>query len=287
VRAFIRNLPDPEQVTAGFYMGSDGYVWGRTFSHVDESQNGRLEYDKHWMRMLLWARLAIDPDTPDTFFKAELAKRLPAAGTDALWDAWTSASKIIPAVNRMHWHNWDFQWQVETCTGEHGSFHDVLEWMRCGGMRGAGVAPIKHFVQAPDREWNRTTPFDAADRLETWAGQALSGTEPMQDEPEDELHATVADIRAQALLGRYYAAKFRAATYLAIFERTSETESRDRAIAHIETAAQRMAAYTDHAARYYKPQVLARCGPVDWAALRAAAEKDIELARGLAPRKTP
>ena len=35
-------------VTPGFYMGSDGYLWGREFTSKDETLSGELEIKKHW-----------------------------------------------------------------------------------------------------------------------------------------------------------------------------------------------------------------------------------------------
>ena len=41
---------------AGFYMGPDGYVWGRDFASKDPELARRTEMDKQWYRFMLWGR---------------------------------------------------------------------------------------------------------------------------------------------------------------------------------------------------------------------------------------
>ena len=49
VKTFINHL-DMEN-TVGFYMGSDGYVWGREFNSLNPELAGVLELEKHWYRV--------------------------------------------------------------------------------------------------------------------------------------------------------------------------------------------------------------------------------------------
>jgi len=57
VRNYIQEMP--HDVSPGFYMGSDGYVWGREFIAKNPKMAGRLEIDKHWYRMRQWGQLAM------------------------------------------------------------------------------------------------------------------------------------------------------------------------------------------------------------------------------------
>ncbi|MDX2429439.1 MAG: hypothetical protein QNK35_00810, partial [Bacteroides sp.] len=109
VREFIRNLPPAEQ-TEGFHMGSDGYVWGREFVSTEPESPRQLEIEKHWYRFMLWGRLGYDPTLSNAVFEKAMQHRFPGKPTRALQQVWARASRIIPAVNRFHWHDWDFQW---------------------------------------------------------------------------------------------------------------------------------------------------------------------------------
>ena len=46
VREFLKNMP--HDVMAGYYVGSDGYVWGREFTSRTPSTPRQLEVRKHW-----------------------------------------------------------------------------------------------------------------------------------------------------------------------------------------------------------------------------------------------
>ncbi|OUW18224.1 MAG: hypothetical protein CBD18_03250, partial [Opitutales bacterium TMED158] len=55
-REFIRNMP--HQHIRGFYMGSDGYFWGREFISKNPELAGRLEIDKHWYNFRMFGEMA-------------------------------------------------------------------------------------------------------------------------------------------------------------------------------------------------------------------------------------
>lgn len=59
-RAYIRNMPGPDKV-AGFYMGPDGYNWGREAMSVRPETPRQLVIQKKWFSFLLWGRLSFDP----------------------------------------------------------------------------------------------------------------------------------------------------------------------------------------------------------------------------------
>jgi hypothetical protein len=46
-RAYIRNLPGPEKL-AGYYMGPDGYIWGREFIGTAPDTPRELVMKKQW-----------------------------------------------------------------------------------------------------------------------------------------------------------------------------------------------------------------------------------------------
>ncbi|MCP4262034.1 MAG: carbohydrate-binding family 6 protein, partial [Planctomycetes bacterium] len=55
VREFLQNVPrDLMRYEAGFYMGPDGFVFGREFVSKDPELSGELEVRKHWYRFMLW-----------------------------------------------------------------------------------------------------------------------------------------------------------------------------------------------------------------------------------------
>jgi len=59
VRTFIKNVP--YDVSKGFYLGSDQYIWGREFLSTEPDVKRQLELNKHWYHWMIWGRLGYNP----------------------------------------------------------------------------------------------------------------------------------------------------------------------------------------------------------------------------------
>ncbi len=290
-REYIQNLPPPAQL-AGFYMGPDGFIWGRDF--LDRELAGQslgaqrpLVMQKQWYAFMLWGRLAYDPTLPDSIFQETLGVRFPGVDAATLFAASNAASKIIPQVTRLFWGDMDIRWFPEAnarnVRGTH--FYTVTEFMNGITMPGTGIINI--------REWRRRlldqqplaaiSPLEVADSLEGEANQALGLVARLRNNPlskaNRELRLTLGDYEAMAQLGRYYAEKIRGACNLALFDASRQPEQQAGAIAHLERA---LVAWKNYAAvrdAQYLPGFYSRIGWIDITALAAGAAKDIELAR--------
>lgn len=244
VREFINELPPAEQ-TEGFHMGSDGYVWGREFVSTDPDTPRQLEIDKHWYKFMLWGRLGYDPNLGNDFFEKALQQKFPGKPTKKLQEVWARASKIIPAVNREHWHSWDFQWAVEACSGKLG-YHAITDkcW-KPGGKK-------------------------AADQIQEHANYVLHELVELQNIKGDKTwQRTLGDIEAMAHLGNYYAEKMRAAD--------AKNDNPDLAIEFLEKALVYWEKYAKIGQELYKSQLLSQGGFADWKKGYENAQKDIEL----------
>lgn len=247
VRDFILNFPPAEQ-TEGFHMGSDGYVWGREFVSNDPETPRQLEIDKHWYKFMLWGRLGYDPSLSNPFFKRAMQQQFPGQRVDVLFDVWTRASRIIPAVNRFHWHDWDFQWAVEACQGRNG-YHAVTD--HCWKPGGTEVA----------------------DEIQSHAEFVLERLPRLNSRTANKAwRETVVDLEAMSYLGLYYAAKIRAAD-------TKDDQPR-HAIEHLKKAAAHWKHYAETGQKQYKSQLLSKGGWADWQQGYENALKDIVLLGG-------
>ena len=257
VRTFINNLPPLEQ-TEGFHMGSDGYVWGREHTSTEPEFPRQLEIDKHWYRFMLWGRLGYNPQLSDDRFKQMIAARLGSSDPDLLFEVWERASKIFPAVNRLHYHPWDWHWAVEYCASAHGpkskqrkiKFHDITEddwkWM---GWRPGGDA--------------------GADELRKDSNFVLENLNQLRGTGGKELRLTLGDLEAMAYAGLYYADKIMAANF--------KEADKPRAAVYLTKAAAHWRRYAAVASSQYNPQLLARVGWMDWKELYPDVLHDIEL----------
>jgi hypothetical protein len=240
VRQAVLNFPG-EGRTAGYVLGSDRFCWGRESASRNPTSPRQLENEKHWYSFLLWGRLGYDPETSPRLLKGLIKARFRLAEADTLFDAWQTASRIIPLVNRARFVPWDYMWWVEGCRGNLldksiQGFHTVNIFLdeRWGGMEGSGIIGIPEFVSK-----NTTagvTPLQVAAQLDALAETALAKIAGMDDGGNLELRETLGDIRAQARLGQYYAAKIRGTVALGLFRKTGMSQQQTDAVAHLQKA---------------------------------------------------
>ena len=296
VREFLKNIPGEK--TQGFYVGSDMWVWGREFLDRNPHTPRQLEIDKHWLHTLLWGRLGYDFTLDDQRIGSLVAQRFPGVDGSRLLDAWRKASMVYPLVTGFHWANFDFQWYIEACRSRPepaktaSGFHSVETFITQPVHPGTTNITIPKYVDAISHGVSPegTTPVEVARRIDGVTNAALEQLEPLaassSAKRNAELAATLEDIRAMALLGRYYAAKIRGATSLALYRETRKPEHQAEAVKNLTRAAEVWKDYTARAAaRYRNPLWTNRVGIVDWKELDAEVDRDITIARAPIPLK--
>jgi len=285
-RAFIRNLPGPDKL-AGYYMGPDGYIWGREFIDKEPETPRQLVMKKQWLSFMLWGRLSYDPALPDSLFQKTLAARFPEANAAQLLAASVEASKIIPLATRFYWRDIDIRWFPEACIAhsKHGGFQTVEAFMRGKTMEASGIMNIREYAAArlAGKPMPGVTPLQVAEELKGHAKAAIDIVSKMNPGANKELRLTLGDYRAMALLGDYYAEKILGATDLALFDATGETEQKNSAVKHLEAALEYWKQYAAIATRQYAPQILTRIGYCDLNALIANVQQDARTAKEWKP----
>jgi hypothetical protein len=285
VREFVRNIP--MEKSRGYYYGSDMWVWGREFLSKTPATPRQLEIDKHWLPFLLWGRLGYDPTLDNASIAALVAQRFPGVDGTKLLAAWQDASMIYPLVTGFHWGALDFQWYIEGSRSRPGpaktasGFHSVESFISQPVHPGTDNVSIPDFIAG---KTGGTTPAQAAAKIDARADAALAALpallRPPATKKNPDLDSTLEDIRAMALLGKYYAAKIRGATALATFRKTRAPDQQVEAVRQLTQAAGFWKDYTArNAARYRNPVWTNRVGTVDWAELDGEADHDIAIAR--------
>ncbi len=282
VRDFL-NFFD-EDATAGYYVGSDGYVWGREFISKNPALSGQLEIDKHWYRFLLWGRLGYDDALDRSFFVKKLAKRYPDAEAGLLFDVWRTASQIIPKINVFHWRDWDADWSVEAGVArpQLGGYREVTDFIDNPTLEGSGIASPAELAAGPDR--GERSPRSVVEELHGLARQTRESAQRLRrGDMSEELRTLLEDFDAMAAMADYYASKIHAAIELAQYRLTRNASERSAAVGHLEEALSHWDEYTRISVANYQPQMLARPGLLDWEARRKDVERDIEIAREFQP----
>ncbi len=296
VREFVRGIP--HEPSAGYYIGSDMWVWGRDFLTKTPRGGRQLENDKHWLHFLLWGRMGYDPTLDNVRIAAIVSQRFAGVDGAALLAAWQNASMIYPLVTGFHWADFDFQWYIEGCRSRPGpaktasGFHSVETFIGQKVHPGTDNIPIPKYVEAVTKQLGGTPagtpPPRVAANIDARADAALAGLGDPKlaaaAKKNPELAATLDDIRAMALLGKYYAAKIRGATALAMYRATRTPAHQQEAVRELEKAQVFWLDYTARTgARYRNPFWTNRVGHVDWAELNGEVAGDIAIARAPLP----
>lgn len=289
-RAFIKGIPGPDKI-AGFYMGPDGYIWGRDYLAKEAAAPRQTVMQKQWLSFALWGRLAYGPDLPADTFQRLTAARFPCADVSALTAAWADASKTFPYITRFFWGAIDLKWFPEACRRKSG-FYTVRDFVEGGTMPGAGVLNIIEWRNqlTAGKTFTGTTPLEIAVTLETHANAALKALPQLQSAvmtpaaSAREYAATLGDIEAMAHLGLYYAAKIRGACDLALYDKSSDATRQAFAVRHLETA---RGHWRDYAAaytrQYMQPVLYNRAGVVDIPKQTVDVAADVQMARDWKP----
>ncbi len=274
VRAYIQQMPTASKL-AGFFLGPDGYTWGREFLSKEPDSPRQLVIEKKGVELAMWGKLAYDPTLPDSEFQHALAVRFPSVSSAALHDGLAAVSRIVPLVNRLYWGAMDFQWYPEACWSSVG-FVKVTDFvtpkykpMGANDGDAPGILSVKQSVAGPAD--GKLTAMDVAALLRKHADQGTAAIAALKPGNDKELRYTLGDIQAMAHLGRYYAEKILGAVELA-------RKDRPAAVVHLKAAADHWRNYaTQLTSQYVSGQVLTRMGlvPVDFNAIQAAVDAEV------------
>ena len=211
-----------------------------------------------------------------------------------MFDAWQHASMVYPVTTGFHWGSLDFQWYIEACKSHPGyartdtGFHDINRFITLGPHGGTDNISIPNYVKALAKAKTPagTTPLEVSDKLHAHADKALKILAGLDHGDDKELRLTLGDIRAIALLGKYYAHKIRGATEHLLYGNTQNESHRQAAISELNQAAAYWRRYTAVSLGQYKDSLwMNRVGRVNWRDLLDEVLKDVVIAGGT-PRLT-
>lgn len=274
---FMKNFPT--DISPGYVIGPDGYMYGRDFSSKNAGVYGKTEIDKNWYSFMIWGRAGYNPNLPAGFYKDQLKLRFPGTDVDNLYTTWSATADVISWIDKLCFKPNDFEMHMEGSYNTQGFFN-------LNSMIASAELPVQNVISIADYanaegKTNKITPFDVADKLDAAAAILLKGSETIPHTNDADLDETIADFKAWAYMGRYYAAKFRGATYTALLRKTGKEEYREKAVAALTGALAEWKNYCAASTPRYKPQVFGRIpGKVfDWVSFIPDVEKDIEIAK--------
>ena len=295
----------PMNVTAGMHMGSDGYVWARTWADKKQVTQHGLEIEKHWYNFMTWGRCAYQPCDAEhslgaKFWTSSLGARfseLAAApgAASVLYLGWANASAIIPQVNRLVIGKWvnDANWNPEGCFSRAGvgtdttgnGFIDVTTFGGYEPVEGVDLIRLHDYVASvvSGKPINGTTPLQVVSRLQAMASATDKAVQFIRSSVTNigaELDATLSDLSVFVTLGRYYASKLCGATGLGLYSATKNPSYKNDAVTCLQDGLTHWKDYTTLAtARYTYPQLLARVALLDIEGFTENVAADIKIAQ--------
>ena len=284
VRPFIKNVP--HDISKGFYLGSDQYVWTREFLSTEPEEVREIELQKHWYHWMMWGRLGYNPDVTNERFTQIIQQRFPEANGQKLFTAWQEASMVYPKVTGLHWGQFDFEWYIEGCKGKarrvtktKSGFHSVNSFIALDSLSTTGYQSIKDYGENPN--YDGITPVDVSNQIHAHAEKALAMISDMKHGGNKELRLTLGDIKTMAYMGKHYAHKIRGSAELSVFRNNKNKENKQRSIKELEMAAYYWRLYVASAVeRYTNPIWLNRVGHSDWRKFMSESLNDIKIAGG-------
>ena len=287
-REYLQNMPT--ECMTGFYMGPDGFTWGRDYTARNE-ENHPLFVDKMWYMFRIWGQLSYNLLLGEEYFRGELRQRfgISEEAARSLYECWAEASRVVPELNCVHWHDYDFQWYPEGCCMylhapvDKIVFANINEFLECSAMPNGACASVEEYARSVvcGTDLAKISPVDMAGSIQKHADRAdilLGELEAVSEEKE--YRDTLADIRAMVQLGNYYSRKVSAAAELAIYRKNGDKNRQQAAVRNLKEAVRYWKAYSSMTVERYIPQVLTRlCGKVNVQEFDECTELDIRLAQ--------
>lgn len=288
-RQFILSIPEPEKV-AGYYMGPDGYIWGKDFLEKDKQAPQLLIIQKQWYSFMLWGRLSYNPSIKDELFNKTLQAHFTGVPVQPLVKSWSAASLVFPWITRLAWGDVDFKWLPEASISRQSykGFYTVRDFMEVDPEAGSNIRNVVQWAQnyKTNPHDSLLSPLAVADTLDKYTRIALTNLKQLPARKEgssDELNRTLGDIEAFATIGKYYAEKIRAAASLALYNFYGLNKDQQDAIKYLTNAKSFWIKYAEIYSSQYKPALYNRIGFVDVTNLISKTEDDINMAKTWKP----
>jgi hypothetical protein len=286
-RQFITSIPNRELV-AGYYMGPDGYTWGRDYLNKNTLNNPPLVIKKQWVSNRIWGKMSFDPTVPKAVFEAMIEKQFAGKQTATLIPVWEAASMIFPYITRFVWGDIDLKWfpEANISLPKYRGFYTVAEYINRIPMRGSNISGITQWMHTDAKSNGLKSPLMVADSLTILSNQALEGLKKMSKYSvisNNELEQTQSDIEAFATIGLYYANKIQAAYALAEFDKTNDEKFRASSMNWLKKAEEYWNKYAEIYSQKNLPALYNRVGYVDVNALKKEVKKDYEIVANWKP----
>lgn len=285
IAEYIRGMK--KSYVAGFYWGADGYVWARDFQHVPHTHmDWKYDFERHFLQFQTLGRLGYNPDLPHEHWVLVCRYRYGTPCGDLVLRGLELGVRTVCAVTRLHWVDYDFQWNPESLLTTFG-FHTVQDFITTPSMPGSGTVSIQDTAKLVCE--GKSTDAEDARRviaeLSDFARELLVCASDLDAaiEPEyrgGDLACVLEDIRAWACLAQYYELKISAALHLAVYQLGGTEKEKDIAVEELTEAVGAWQELSAIWAGHYMPYQMGRVNQTfGYSYYLDDVRRDVELAR--------
>jgi len=288
-----------QSYVGGYFVGSEGYIPAKDyFTKIDASVDWKYAFQRQWLFYKLWGILLYNPATPNDVFRAEFIRRY-GKESGVLLDAYALAGTVPLHLASSFDFSWDFSLYSEGFMAmNNGRMAYISVDMQINQPPTdtnyvSIIDYVKTLSSGKSFENNKITPLILARMLEKDCQKALSLVKNIKTATNPSLMYEVADVKAWANLGLYFAEKLKGAVALQTYRLKGGEENKQNAVNHLKNSLSFWDVVIDITRPIYKDMPLAaysyphegNLSVIDensrfhWEKLRPEVTKDIEIAK--------
>ena len=241
IRAHIRR--NYHSYVGGYIIGSETYIPAKDyFTKPDPAINWKYAFQRQWLFYKLWGRLLYNPKTPDKVFKDEFVRRYGKSAA-VLFKAYSLAGKTPLRLASSFDCSWDFTLYAEGFMALNPADKRV-EYITVDRQINqppldtdyVSIAEYVKEISSEKNLGNKITPPVLARMLVKDCSKALKLVKSVDIKKNSPVKYEVADVRAWANLGLFFAEKIKGGVALQLYRTNGKKEYKLEAVKHLENA---------------------------------------------------
>lgn len=200
-----------QDYVGGYFIGSECYIPANDIFHKPGHPhvNWNYAFERQWLYYMQWGRLLYDPATSDAVFVNSFDQRFPGGIGDQMVEAYKLSTRTTQRIAQSFNFTWDHSFYTEGFVGNERTFIKLDELLDANPIE-PNFVNIKEYGDGRQNFGTKITPLQLATRLEEDNLKALDIVEGIATSDET-LKCEIADVKAWAYLGLYFAKKIRTA----------------------------------------------------------------------------
>lgn len=203
-----------QDYVGGYFIGSECYIPAKDIYHKPNHPhvNWKYAFERHWLYFKEWGRLLHDPETSDAVFANAFDQRFPGNYGREMVEAYKLSTRTTQRIAQSFNFTWDHSFYTEGFIGNKRDFIHLQELIDANPIEPDFIS-IREYGDGSQNFAAKVTPLQLAAALEQDNQQALQIVNGISTSDET-LKCEIADVKAWAFLGLYFAKKLRAGVAL-------------------------------------------------------------------------